>query len=179
MRNSFEKELVRHLFEVDEDWWNAYSKRLQEVVDASLEDAKKPSWLHPAGGPWIPALLETIARCGRTEYIPGVEALANARKQTALPPPVIEAARSALESLKFRQQRDKEAATLLRPAPSSDETLLRPLQGGQTQDAELLLRPELAPDVPSTVRDPGQRVRLEPESIQLEDDPQRVTLHSS
>lgn len=139
-RKAMEAELARQLSEVDERWWTAHAKELREQVDAALELARHPSWMHPMDGPWVPALFQAITRCGRTEYIRAIESLLKRDKKKPLSRPIAEAAQASLESLLVRQKKDREAATLLRPTVSGNEQLLRPINSRSITDPALLLR---------------------------------------
>lgn len=148
-RAAMEAELARQLSEVDEPWWTTHTKELREQVNAALELARNPSWLHPMDGPWIPALFQAIARCGRTEYIRPIQSILKRDKKKSLPQPITEAAQVSLEKLLIRQQRDREAATLLRPAGAAEEYLLYPVVATPEVDSELLLRPDPSTEGPT------------------------------
>ena len=136
-QRAVEEETARQLAEVNSDWWEAHRKELLPMVAASVQFARDADGFMNREGTWLPALVEAIGRCERTEYVRVVEGLLKRRsKATAA---VREAAGAAQERLLRRQRRDREAATLLRAATATDETLLRPARSQQAPE-EVLLR---------------------------------------
>ena len=91
-------------------------------------------------GPWLPAMLDAIARCGRTEFLRPIERFVKKANRATVPIGLIESAERALAQLQRRQQHDREAATLLRSPALSEDALLRPAESISSAQPEILLR---------------------------------------
>lgn len=84
-------------------------------------------------------LLTALGKIGTSHALPYVEQAANDNRMTR----VRDAARDALEQMRERHLREREAETLMRPSyalPSPPSELLRPAHGSQGEDPLQLLR---------------------------------------
>ena len=164
IRPRLEESLCASLALVDEEWWDKNAWLMKRHAGMALDTATKAGRFRSPDGPWIPALLDAIERCGRTEMLRKVEQLSRRKTSAPLPPALADRAKRCAESLRGRIRRDNEAATLLRSAGASDNILLRAVSGCETVDADLLLRPSadsaLAPTPTET------RIRVATEEMQ-------------
>jgi hypothetical protein len=134
------EELAAVLKLTNAEWWSANQREMATKVKLAFVALENPSKLHALDSPWVPALFDAMARCGRTELLPRLERLESRSPRLKHPEAVREALSSCTITLRDRLRRDREAATLLRVAEGGDELLLRPA-GESASCSENLLRP--------------------------------------
>jgi len=144
-RARIEHGLARSLDTITPQWWEAHAKEMRQPVQSALAGYEAPSRLRPMDGRWIESLVEAIARAERTEFVKEVEALERAAARRGLPGLAGVAQRCA-GVLRARMKRDRDAATLLRPAEAPPEILLRPAEPAAPSDDGTLLRPVFTDD---------------------------------
>jgi hypothetical protein len=141
IRPHLEESLSASLELVDDEWWDQNAWLMKRHAGMALDTATKPGRFRYLEGPWIPALLGAIERCSRKEMLRKVERLQRGSNRAPLPLALTDKAKRCAESLHDRIRRDNEAATLLRSAGASDNSLLRAVSGCEAVNADLLLRP--------------------------------------
>ncbi len=123
-RSRFERNVAAHLAAITSEWWEAHASMMREPVSQVLAAYSVPGKLRPADGALLPALFDAIARCERTEFIKAVAQYERTPEAHWFPGEVARAARRCGDALRARAKRDREAATLLRPADAPVDTLL-------------------------------------------------------
>lgn len=136
------EDLARSLAAADRAWWNERAAFINPQASGALSSMEKPTPLKPRDGPWIPALLDALARCGRTEFLGRIEKVESRAASSGYSIEIRESLSRCRDSLQNRARRDREAATLLRSAEGGDDLLLRPAAAGSANLADdRLLRP--------------------------------------
>jgi hypothetical protein len=166
IRSHLEECLCASLALVDEEWWDQNAWLMKIHAGRALDTATKAGAFRSLDGPWMPALLDAIERCGRTELLCKVERLQRGSNRAPLPPALTEKANHCAESLRGRIKRDNEATTLLRSAGASDNCLLRAVSGCEAVNVNLLLRPSAEGDRTPARVDTRTRPEAE-ETLQL------------
>ncbi len=117
-------------------------RQVYDELDASERDAMREVCSSTASVPLALALLHAFERLEDTDALPHVQRIADGRCRAAGDARVTEAARSCLGALSAASARERQVATLLRPADGAPtDTLLRPAGGAPKEPAEQLLRP--------------------------------------
>jgi hypothetical protein len=91
---------------------------------------------------FLAALLVLAAKVGDAETLVAIEPLTHKTSSHERESNVLQMARESYDQLKWRIERSRDSATLLRPtAAGAPDSLLRPASGVQTMEDQLLLRP--------------------------------------
>jgi len=144
-RRRYEEGLANCLATVTPEWWEANKKEMHGPVAQMLVGYEAPNWLRPVDGPALPALMDAIGRCERTEFLKRVEGFEASVRDGSFPDGAVQAVRRCADALRARAKRDREAATLLRPAEAPNGLLVRPVEPRAPQHDALLVRPSQGP----------------------------------
>jgi len=133
------EELARSLRAADAAWWRENAGRMAPKVRIAFTSLENPTKLTLLDSPWIPALFDAMARCGRTEFLGRLERLESRWARADRPRAARESLSECTAALRDTKRKEREAATLLRVAEAGEDGLLRPA-GDSRADSEELLR---------------------------------------